>query len=102
MYKVIIDRAAEQDLAEILEYISAVLHAPDAAKRLYRKIKQEIMSLDTMPSRCALIAEEPYNQLGIRKLFIDNYIAFLLINEDTKEVHVFRILYSRREWYNLI
>lgn len=102
MYKVIIDRAAEQDLAEIFECVSATLHAPDAAKRLYRKMKQEIMSLNAIPSRCVLIAEEPYNHLGVRKLFIDNYIAFFLVHEDAKEVHVFRVLYSRREWQNFI
>lgn len=102
MYKVIIDFKAEQDLVDIFLYITETLKTPDAAKRLYSKIKKEISGLASMPHRFALIAEEPYTQLGVRKLLIENYIAFFLVDETAQEVHVFRILYNRREWHNLI
>lgn len=102
MYNVIIDSKAEQDLVEIFLYITETLKAPDTAKRLYSEIKKEISGLSSMPYRCALIAEEPYTQLGVRKLLIENYIAFFLVSETAQEVHVFRILYNRREWHNLI
>lgn len=102
MYKVIIDSKAEQDLVDIFLYITETLKAPDAAKRLYSKIKKEISGLASMPHRSALIAEEPYTQLGVRKLLIENYIAFFLVDETAQEVHVFRILYNRREWHNFI
>jgi toxin ParE1/3/4 len=102
MYKVIIDSKAEQDLVDIFLYITETLKAPDAAKHLYSKIKKEISGLASMPHRCVLIAEEPYAQLGVRKLFIENYIVFFLVDEPTQEVHVFRMLYNRREWHNLI
>lgn len=102
MYKVMIDSKAEQDLVEIFLYITETLKAPDTARRLYSKIKKGISGLSSMPHRCALIGEEPYKQLGVRKLLIDNYIAFFLVDETSQEVHVFRILYNHREWYNLI
>lgn len=102
MYKVIIDSKAEQDLVEIFLYITETLKAPDAANRLYSGIKKEISGLSSMPQRCALITEEPYKQSGVRKLLIENYIAFFFVDESAQEVHVFRILYSRREWRNLI
>lgn len=78
MYKVFIDSKAEQDLVDIFLYITEILKALDAARRLYSKIKKEISGLASMPHRCALIAEEPYTQLGVRKLLIENYIAFFL------------------------
>lgn len=87
---------------DIFLYITKTLKAPDAARRLYSTIKKEISGLASMPRRCALIGEEPYTQLGVRKLFVENYIAFYLVNETAQEVHVFRILYNRREWNNLI
>lgn len=102
MHKVIIDSKAEQDFVDIFLYIMGALKAPDAARRLYSKIKKEISELSSMPHRCALIAEKPYRQLGVRKLLIENYIAFFLLGENAREVHVFRILYNRREWHNLI
>lgn len=102
MYNVIVDSKAEQDLIDIFLHITETLKSPDAARRLYSKIKKEISSLASMPYRCALIAEEPYAHLGVRKLAIESYIAFFVVDETSQEVHVFRILYNRREWHNLI
>jgi len=33
---------------------------------------------------------------------VENYSAFYIVNEKDKEIHVFRILYNRREWKNLL
>ena len=101
-YKVIIEKQAEEDLENILQYIAETLNAPDAAKKFYQKVKNNIASLCYLPWRCGLVAEHPYVQMGVRKLIIGNYIAFSTIYEAVQEVHVFRILYYRREWQNLI
>lgn len=102
MYKVIIDAKAERDLNDIFLYITETLKAPEAAGRLYSRIKKEISGLSTMPHRCSPVTEEPYSQIGVRKLLIGNYIAFFFIDENAQEIHVFRILYNRREWHGLL
>ncbi len=102
MYDVIIEARAEQDLNEIVSYIVDTLKAPDSARRLYFKLREEIMKLGEMPQRCAPILEQPYAQMGVRKLFVANYIAFFLVEEEAKEVHILRILYNRREWHDLL
>ena len=102
MYRVIIDSKAEQDLFDIFLYITETLNATDAAEQLYSKIKKKLSNLSSMPHRCPLISTEPYKSLGVRKLFIENYIAFFLINETSREIHVFRILYNRQQWNRLI
>lgn len=102
MYKVIIHSRAEQDLIDIFLYIMEHLKAPDTAQYLYSKIKQQISTLESMPYRCTLVSDEPYKQLGIRKQFVGNYIVFFVVKEEEKEVHVFRILYARREWRSLL
>lgn len=102
MYKVIIHSRAEQDLMDIFLYITEYLKAPDTAQHLYSKIKQQISTLESMPYQCSLVSDEPYQQLGIRKQFVDNYIVFFVVKEAEKEVHVFRILYGKREWRNLL
>ena len=102
MYKVIIHFRAEQDLMDIFLYITEYLKALDTAQHLYSKIKQQISTLESMPYRCSLVSDEPYKQLGIRKQFIDTYIIFFVVKEAEKEVHVFRILYGRRQWRNLL
>jgi len=102
MYSVIIDSKAGRDLEDIIIYITETLKAPDAARNLYHKIKHEILNLELMPYRCPLIAEPPYSQIGVRKLFVENYIAFFVVDEAAHEVHIFRILYNHREWHDLL
>lgn len=101
-YNVIIESSAEKDLYGILTYISETLLEPAFAKRIYLSINKQILSLSSMPLRYALIDEEPYRSMGIRKIPVENYIAFYIVDESRKTVHVFRILYNRREWRNII
>lgn len=101
-FKVIINETAKKDLFSILFYISGILKDPAIAKRIYLSIKEQLLSLDRMPYRYAVVNEEPYMQMGIRKIPVENYTAFYFVDDETKTVYVFRILYDRREWKNLI
>ena len=75
-YNVIIESSAEKDLYGILTYISETLLEPAVAKRIYLSIKEQILSLSSMPLRYALIDEEPHRSMGIRKIPVENYTAF--------------------------
>ncbi len=97
-----IDEPAEQDLLGILTYIAETLHEPAAAERIYSSIREAIGGLDHHPFRFALVDDETYAAFGVRKLLVENYIAFYVADEQTHDVHVWRILYNRREWQNLL
>ena len=101
-YKVLIEASVERDLDEIFNYICNDLHAPEAAKGLFIKLRENISALSTFPFRHTLIAEEPFKMIGIRKIQVENYTIFYTVNEEPKTVKVLRILYYRREWQMLI
>jgi toxin ParE1/3/4 len=101
-YAVVIDEPAERDLWEILRYITDTLKEPETAKRVYRSIKERIMSLDRFPFRHKIVDDARYAALGLRKLYAENYTAFYVIDEARDTVHILRILYNRREWQNLL
>ncbi len=101
-YKVVIGESAEKDLISIFSYICDTLLEPATAKRIFLSIKERILSLSKMPERHQIVLEEPYASLGIRKLPVENYTVFYLVNKASHEVHVIRILYNRREWQNLL
>ena len=101
-YSVIIGKLAERDIFEAVSYIREFLFQPESALRIYRSIKACIMSLSEMPERFAVISEEPYSSMGVRKVAAENYLIFYLINEKEKTVSIIRVLYNRREWHNLI
>ncbi len=93
---------AVSDLNGIVKYISKILKEPTIAKRLYASIKKQIFSLEHMPYRCKLVNDEHFCKMGIRKLSVENYTAFYFLNEESKTVHIVRILYNRREWQHLL
>ena len=101
-FKVVIEDAAEKDLVSILTYIAETLHEPAAAQRIYLSIRDAISELDHRPFRFQVVDDEKFAPLGLRKLFVENYTAFYVIDESTHEVHILRILYNRREWQNLM
>ena len=101
-YSVVIGKLAERDILEIASYIQEVLFQPESARRIYRSIKEQISSLATMPDRYALMGEEPYTAKGVRKVRVENYLIFYIVNEKAKTVSILRVPYNRREWHNLI
>lgn len=101
-YNIDITEPAEYDLSQIGKYISEELLEPQLASKVIDKIASTIFSLEEMPSRHALVRDERLAQQGIRKIMMDNYIVFYIISEEIKTVTIIRILYSRRDWINLL
>ncbi len=101
-YKVLVSAAAEQDILSIVQYISVTLRESLSAERTYHAIKAIIMSLGNMPDRHGIVHEEPFAEVDVRKLFVENYTVFYIVDEDKKAVHIIRVLYNRREWQHLL
>lgn len=101
-FKVIVEATAASDLRSILRYITESLKEPVIAKRIYSSIKKQIMALDQMPLRFALVQDEIFAARGLRKMPIENYFVFYTADETVKEVHILRVLYNRREWRELL
>lgn len=102
IYNIQITEPAEKDLYEIGVYISKELLEPEVAKKVVLRIAKGISTLEEMPLRNALVADERLAYKGIRKIIVDNYIVFYIITEEDKTVTIIRILYSRRDWLNLL
>jgi toxin ParE1/3/4 len=101
-YNIEITEPAENDLNDIAFYIAKELLEPSIAKKIVNKIGEAIFTLEELPLRFTLVADERLASQGIRKIIIDNYIVFYIVEEDRKIVTVLRILYGRREWVNLL
>jgi len=101
-YSIEITEPAENDLSEIGFYIAKELLEPNIAKEIVNKIAEAIFTLEELPLRFALVTDERLASQGIRKIIIDNYIVFYIVEEDRKIVTVLRILFGRRDWVNLL
>ena len=101
-YKVKITEQAEVQLREILCYISNTLKEPDIAMSLFNEIQKNILSLDVMPKRIALIDEEPWRSYGIHRMTVKNFLIYFWVNEDLKEVHITAVIYGKRDQLKLL
>jgi len=99
-YNIEYSKDSKQDLVEIKQYIKYNLQEPEIAQKLISKIRNEIGKLKHNPEIYAIIDDELINELEIRKLVIDNYIAFYRIKNDN--IEIVRIMYGRRNWIDLL
>ena len=102
VYRVNITEHAENDLKEIVRYISAQLGAPTTAINMMRTIRKAVSKLEAGAFLHPLVRDDRLAAIGYRALIIKNYIAFYIINEKEKVVDVDRVLYGRRDWQTLI
>lgn len=101
-YNIIYSPQAFLDLSELYEYIRFTLQVPKTAEKQVSRIRKTIRSLNTMPMRHPLVESEPWHSMGIRRVPIDNYTAFYLVDEDKCSVTVVRIFYAGRNIENII
>jgi toxin ParE1/3/4 len=87
---------AENDIDEIYRYIAYSLEEPGNAWSQIKRIREQIYKLDKMPDRFPIIDEEPWRSRGVRRINIDNYAAFYVIDEDSGVVVIIRVFYARR------
>ncbi|AEJ18695.1 type II toxin-antitoxin system RelE/ParE family toxin [Gracilinema caldarium] len=102
MYTLQFTEPAEHDLLSILTYITEVLKAPDSAKQLVADFEKQTELLKTAPLCCALVSDDYLRSKGIRALLVKKYYLFYVVNEEESLVSVIRILYSRRDWSNIL
>jgi addiction module RelE/StbE family toxin len=93
---------AEEDLDGIFDYIANTLEAPVAANRLMTKIERAIQGLKETPRIGPKCRDETLDKKGYRKLIVDEYRAFYLVNDEERIVIVMRVIYGRRNYTALL
>ena len=88
---------AEQDLDEILRYISMDLVNPTAAQNLAGKIFDKIDMIRVFPDSGEAVENEFIADKTVRKLLVDNYIIYYKPHYEAKVISVIRIVYGKRD-----
>lgn len=96
-YRVKITEQAQGQMAEIVDYISRELCAPEAALSLLDKMEEAITALSEFPERNRLIDEEPWHSEGIRKIIVKNFFIYYWIDQAAKKVQVTAVIYMKRD-----
>jgi len=99
-YNVVFSETAENDLDEVVEYLSNF--SPSIARRYYDEIMVKALSLTLMPQRCSFVQDTALRNKGYRWLFVRNYTIFFIIDELNTLVDIQAIMYSGREYTALL
>lgn len=93
---------AFEDLDEIDRYITNTLCNEQAAEHLISVMEKVIGQLKQFPRIGSEVEDAYLSARGYRKLVVDNYLIFYLINDTQRAVVIMRILYGAREYHNLL
>lgn len=93
---------AAEDLTDIYAYIAFDLQAPDAAKGQVNRIRQEIRSLDLLPSRYERVRWEPWKSMGMHKVPVDRFVIYYTVDDEHHTVTIVRIFYGGRDVERII
>ena len=93
---------AYEDLDEIDTYISVTLVNPQAAERLLEEMENSISQLVQFPYIGSEVDDPYLARKGYRKLVVENYLVFYLVDSDQKQVVIMRVLYGAREYRSLL
>ena len=91
---------AQRDLEQIFEYIAVDLSNPTAAVRLIDDFEKAFENVCIFPESCPYINNEFVKDRSLRKLVVNNYIAFYRVKSD--EVQIIRVLYGMRNYEVLL
>lgn len=98
-YKIVVLPEAEIEIKQAFSYISE--HAPEAAIRWYRCVREAIESISEMPARCPVTPESAKLNFEIRHLLYGKrpgiYRIVFRIAEEEQEVHILTVRHSTRK-----
>ena len=93
---------AKSDMVDIAKYIGVKLENPEAAERLAEKMIEAAEDLADMPYKCSVYIPVKPLRHEYRKLIVQNYIMFYWVDEDKKRITIARVIYSGRDYENLL
>ena len=91
---------AQLDMEQIFEYIAVELCNPTAAINQINDFEKAIECICSFPESCPFIRNEYVKDKTLRKLIVNNYIAFYRIYEN--QIQVVRVLYGMRNFEALL
>lgn len=101
-YAVFYSPLAVNDLDSIYYYILHDLKNGIAAAAQEARIRKEIQALNHLPLRYERIDWEPLHSMNVRKLPVDNFVVYYVVDEAAGEVAVLRIFYGGQNVKELV
>ncbi len=97
IFKVVYSPESIDDLRAIYLYIANELKEPETARKQIDRIRSKIRGLDSFPGKYAKVEWAPWSDMDMRRISVDNYLVFYLVNNEKSEVTIVRVFYGGRD-----
>lgn len=98
-YSLRITERAEKDIDDVFDYIVNELKNPTAFNSLYKKFLSSCENVCLFPHSCPISnLPAPFK---VRKIILDNYIAFYEVDSEKEEIIISRFCYARQDLNNI-
>ena len=101
-YRVALTPLAAHDLYQITVYVAESLSAAQTAVALLDRLQKAIDNLAYFPRRNELVDGAVWSRRGLRKMVVDNYLVFYLVDEKRRSVEVLRVMYAKRDYNKVL
>ena len=98
IYEIEFTEDSRDEIMEIYEYISKNLVNKEAAKRLMKKMRKNVMDLAKAPEIYVKLEKKDRMKREFRRMEIDNYIILYTIDESKKTIYISHMYYGRRNY----
>jgi plasmid stabilization system protein ParE len=102
MFELIFSEKVNSDIISALDYIKNVLEAPKAAENHSEELKKKYGKLKENPFIRPLVQNKYLATKGIRFIKVKKYMLIYKINEKNNTVLLYRFIYSKRDWINIL
>ena len=101
-YSIEFSKEAKKDLIDIYSYIKYNLQDDNNTNNFIENLKSEINDLKEYPTSHPIIDYGLIRRLKIRKIIVNDYIVFYIVDDDKDKVQIVRIMYGKQNWLELI
>lgn len=98
IYEIEFTEDCRDEIRDIYKYISENLKAEQAAKRLMKKMRDNIMALAESPEIYVTITKRDKRKRDFRRMVVDNYIILYTIDENRKTIYISHMYYGKRNY----
>ena len=102
MFELVFSETVNNDIISSLKYIKEILEAPMAAENHFNELKNVYEKIKENPYRRPLVQNKFLASKGIRFIMVKKYMLIYKINNNDNTVLLYRFMYSKRDWINIL
>ena len=98
IYEIEFTEDCRDEIRDIYKYISETLKAEGAAKKLMKKMRDNVMALAESPEIYVILPKKDRRKRDFRRMVVDNYVILYTIDESKKTIYISHMYYGKRNY----